>query len=288
MSALVLRDIAKSFGGNQILKGVTLEAGPGEFIALVGPSGCGKSTLLRILAGLETPDSGEIMLAGRDMTAAHAADRNIAMIFQSYALYPHLTAAQNIAVPLMMRRLTHTSHHRGQQMAMLRMLGRDLHSNYGPTADTGGLMQNQAPTIYAYDSLDALLSRLEQDGMRAQMARNEELIAAGSPAAGELAKQIIRDPLRLHEIIGPALAALRPQLSTWRGGDAYLSPDGGALLIRVAAKGSPTDMPFTKALMPALRRAVDAAAPGELTVHLGGGFAIAEASERGIRARARP
>jgi uncharacterized damage-inducible protein DinB len=58
---------------------------------------------------------------------------------------------------VMTRRLTHTSHHRGQQMAMLRMLGRDLHSTYGPTADTGGLMQNHAPTIYAYDSLDALL-----------------------------------------------------------------------------------------------------------------------------------
>jgi uncharacterized damage-inducible protein DinB len=58
---------------------------------------------------------------------------------------------------VMTRRLTHTSHHRGQQMAMLRMLGRDLHSNYGPTADTGGLMQNHAPTIYAYASLDALL-----------------------------------------------------------------------------------------------------------------------------------
>src|SRR5438309_9873456 len=56
------------------------------------------------------------------------------------------------------RRLTHTSHHRGQQMAMLRMLGRDLHSNYGPTADTGGLMQNHAPTIYAYDSVEALLT----------------------------------------------------------------------------------------------------------------------------------
>jgi hypothetical protein len=63
----------------------------------------------------------------------------------------------------MTRRLTHTSHHRGQQMAMLRMLGRDLHSNYGPTADTGGLMQNHAPTIYAYANLDALL-RDEADG----------------------------------------------------------------------------------------------------------------------------
>lgn len=61
---------------------------------------------------------------------------------------------------VMARRIAHTSHHRGQQMAMLRMLGRDLHSNYGPTADTGGLMQNHAPTIYAYDNLDALLQDL--------------------------------------------------------------------------------------------------------------------------------
>jgi hypothetical protein len=62
---------------------------------------------------------------------------------------------------VMTRRIAHTSHHRGQQMAMLRMLGRDLHSNYGPTADTGGLMQNHAPTIYAYDGLGKLLGDLE-------------------------------------------------------------------------------------------------------------------------------
>jgi uncharacterized damage-inducible protein DinB len=68
---------------------------------------------------------------------------------------------------IMTRRLTHTSHHRGQQMAMLRMLGRDLHSNYGPTADTGGLMQNHAPTIYAYASLDALLEAEARGGAKA-------------------------------------------------------------------------------------------------------------------------
>ena len=68
---------------------------------------------------------------------------------------------------VMTRRLTHTSHHRGQQMAMLRMLGRDLHSNYGPTADTGGLMQNHAPTIYAYASVDALLSGENEGGGKA-------------------------------------------------------------------------------------------------------------------------
>jgi uncharacterized damage-inducible protein DinB len=70
---------------------------------------------------------------------------------------------------IMTRRLTHTSHHRGQQMAMLRMLGRDLHSNYGPTADTGGLMQNHAPTIYAYSSLDTLLKGEAMGGAKAAL-----------------------------------------------------------------------------------------------------------------------
>lgn len=70
---------------------------------------------------------------------------------------------------VMTRRLTHTSHHRGQQMAMLRMLGRDLHSNYGPTADTGGLMQNHAPTIYAYPSLEALLEGEAAGGRKAAL-----------------------------------------------------------------------------------------------------------------------
>jgi uncharacterized damage-inducible protein DinB len=70
---------------------------------------------------------------------------------------------------VMMRRLNHTSHHRGQQMAMLRMLGRELHSNYGPTADTGGLMQNRAPTIYAYANVDALLSGETRGGAKSRL-----------------------------------------------------------------------------------------------------------------------
>lgn len=93
------------FGAARILSGVNLVAQPGELIVLVGRSGCGKSTLLRIAAGLEAPDSGDVVLNGRKVTASRAADRDMAMVFQSYALYPHMTARQNMALPLAMRRL---------------------------------------------------------------------------------------------------------------------------------------------------------------------------------------
>jgi multiple sugar transport system ATP-binding protein len=104
--AIHLRGIAKAFGQTRVLEGIDLVVAPGEFIALVGPSGCGKSTLLRIAAGLEAPDQGQVMLDGRDVTGMRAADRDMAMVFQSYALYPHLTARQNISLPLVMRRLS--------------------------------------------------------------------------------------------------------------------------------------------------------------------------------------
>ena len=103
---LAVRAITKRFGTSTVLDGISIEAAAGEFLALIGPSGCGKSTLLRVISGLEAPDEGQIVLTGRDVTAMRAADRDIAMVFQSYALYPHLTARQNMAVPLAMRRLT--------------------------------------------------------------------------------------------------------------------------------------------------------------------------------------
>ena len=106
MSGLQIEHVTKDFGTTSVLKGVTLDEKDSEFISLVGPSGCGKSTLLRIIAGLETPTSGKILLGGKDVTQLRAADRNLSMVFQSYALYPHLTVAENIAVPLQMRRMT--------------------------------------------------------------------------------------------------------------------------------------------------------------------------------------
>jgi multiple sugar transport system ATP-binding protein len=103
--ALSLEGISKSYGAGAVLDNVSLSVRKGEFVALVGPSGCGKSTLLRIAAGLEDHEAGRVVINDKDVTRARAADRDVAMVFQSYALYPHLTARQNIALPLLMRRL---------------------------------------------------------------------------------------------------------------------------------------------------------------------------------------
>src|SRR5690349_2890312 len=96
MSALILRDVHKRFGATEVLKGINLEMGSGEFTVLVGPSGCGKSTLLNIVAGLDQPSAGTIEIGGRVVNDVAPKDRDIAMVFQSYALYPSMTVRQNI------------------------------------------------------------------------------------------------------------------------------------------------------------------------------------------------
>jgi len=95
--------VTKAFGEQAILRGVDLEIPEGSFAVLVGPSGCGKSTLLRLIAGLEAVDEGTIRLAGRDVTRLPPRDRDVAMVFQSYALYPHLTVRENLAFGLKLR-----------------------------------------------------------------------------------------------------------------------------------------------------------------------------------------
>lgn len=105
MSGILVAGIGKRFGTTQALADVTLDVAAGEFVALVGPSGCGKTTLMRIIAGIEQPDAGTVSIGGREVTQRRPAERDVAMVFQSYALYPHLTVRQNIAVPLTMRQL---------------------------------------------------------------------------------------------------------------------------------------------------------------------------------------
>lgn len=103
---ITLDSISKRFGGVSAVESVSLTVEPGEFVALLGASGCGKSTTLRIMAGLERPDEGRVLFDGEDVTDKSASARNIALMFQSYALYPHLTVHQNIATPLRQRRLS--------------------------------------------------------------------------------------------------------------------------------------------------------------------------------------
>ncbi|WP_421708802.1 ABC transporter ATP-binding protein [Algihabitans sp.] len=105
MASIELDGITKSFGDTTALQSVDLTLEAGGFFSLLGPSGCGKSTLLKIIAGLERPTSGRVRIGGHDVADLRPSERNIAMVFQSYALYPHLTVGQNIALPLAMRRL---------------------------------------------------------------------------------------------------------------------------------------------------------------------------------------
>ncbi|HEY3352459.1 MAG TPA: sn-glycerol-3-phosphate ABC transporter ATP-binding protein UgpC [Polyangia bacterium] len=106
MADVELRNIVKTYeGGVKVVKGIDLAIPDKEFVVLVGPSGCGKSTTLRMIAGLEDPSSGTIHIGGRDVTAVAPKDRDIAMVFQSYALYPHLSVRENLEFGLKMRKL---------------------------------------------------------------------------------------------------------------------------------------------------------------------------------------
>ena len=100
MSGLTLRNVRKAYGAVEVIKGVDLDITPGEFVVFVGPSGCGKSTLLRMIAGLEGITSGTLSIGGKVVNEVEPAHRGIAMVFQSYALYPHMTVRENMGFAL--------------------------------------------------------------------------------------------------------------------------------------------------------------------------------------------
>jgi len=105
MANLKLSNISKTFGNTHVLRDVSLDVHDGEFLTLVGASGCGKSTVLRVIAGLEPQDAGSVQIGGREVDHLRPKQRNVAMVFQSYALYPHMSVAENMSMPLVMQRL---------------------------------------------------------------------------------------------------------------------------------------------------------------------------------------
>src|SRR3954470_6742137 len=106
MAALSFRDVRKSYGDQEVIHGVSAEVTDGEFVVIVGPSGCGKSTLLRMVAGLEPISAGQISIGGRMVNDLEPKDRDIAMVFQNYALYPHMRVYDNMAYGLRIRGLS--------------------------------------------------------------------------------------------------------------------------------------------------------------------------------------
>jgi multiple sugar transport system ATP-binding protein len=168
MGALSIRDVRKSYGTQDILKGINIEVEEGEFLILVGPSGCGKSTLLSMIAGLDTVTSGEIHIGGRAVNHLSPKDRDIAMVFQSYALYPSMTVSQNISFGLEIRKVPKTEREKiVARVAQTLQIGHLLDRR--PAQLSGGQRQRVAmgraiarnPTMFLFDeplsNLDAKL-----------------------------------------------------------------------------------------------------------------------------------
>lgn len=185
MASLDLINVQKSFGPVHILHDISIEMQDGEFLVLVGPSGCGKSTLMNIIAGLEEPTGGMVRLRGRDITHVAPAERNISMVFQSYALYPNMTVAKNIEFPLEMRKVDKASRkERVQSVAKLLQIEHLLDRK--PRQLSGGQRQRVAigralarePQLYLFDEpLSNLDAQLRVD-MRTEIKKLHQRLKA--------------------------------------------------------------------------------------------------------------
>ncbi|HTR58368.1 MAG TPA: ATP-binding cassette domain-containing protein, partial [Casimicrobiaceae bacterium] len=172
MASLELKHVVKRYGETTVIHGVDLDVTNGEFVVFVGPSGCGKSTLLRMISGLESVSAGDLSIDGRRVNDVSAAQRGLAMVFQSYALYPHMTVYQNMAFGLENIR-TPRSEIDAKVQAAARLLRLDALLDRRPTQLSGGQRQRVAigraivrePTIFLFDEP---LSNLDAE-LRVQM-----------------------------------------------------------------------------------------------------------------------
>ena len=185
MSGVTLKNAIKRYGDVEVIHGVDLEIENGEFCVFVGPSGCGKSTLLRMIAGLEDTSEGQIKIGTRDVTRADPADRSVAMVFQTYALYPHMNVEENMGFGLKMNGVAKaTIREKVQKAADILQLGPYLKRK--PKALSGGQRQRVAigraivrgPEVFLFDEpLSNLDAELRVD-MRVEIARLHKEIGA--------------------------------------------------------------------------------------------------------------
>ena len=179
MAELRLRGVRKRYGaGAEVLKGIDLDIPAGEFTVFVGPSGCGKSTMLRLIAGLEDLDQGQIQIGGRDVSALDASERGVAMVFQSYALYPHMTVEQNMGFALKMAGQSRAAvRERVGQVAEILRIAHLLQRK--PRELSGGQRQRVAigraivrrPAVFLFDEPLSNLDSALRVQMRLELAR---------------------------------------------------------------------------------------------------------------------
>ncbi len=205
MIALSLNGVNKYFGKTQVLKDIDISIEDGEFVVFVGPSGCGKSTLLRIIAGLEDASSGSVSIAGQDVTYEAPSKRGIAMVFQSYALYPHLNVKGNMSLALKQEKQSKDVIEQRIAKAA-QMLNLESYLNRFPSELSGGQRQRVAigraivrePTLFLFDeplsNLDAALrmnTRLEIANLHKQLATTMVYVTHDQTEAMTLADKIV-------------------------------------------------------------------------------------------------
>ena len=187
MASLDIQGVTKSFGATKVLHGIDLAIVDGEMVVIVGASGCGKSTLLRIVAGLENPTSGAVLIDGVNVTPLEPADRDIAMVFQTYALYPHMTVFDNMAYGLKIRGLPKAEiRARVQEAADLLSIGQLLERK--PRQLSGGQRQRVAmgraivrhPKLFLFDEPLSNLDAKLRVQMRAEIRRLQKRLAVTS------------------------------------------------------------------------------------------------------------
>jgi multiple sugar transport system ATP-binding protein len=175
---VTLSDIHKSFGAVKVVKGIDLQIRDGEFLVLLGPSGCGKTTALRMVAGLESVSSGRILIGERDVTHVLPKYRDVAMVFQSYALYPHMTVAENIAYPLKLRGVSRADRDAAVRAAAVKVHLEEFLDRY-PRQLSGGQRQRIAlaramvrrPSVFLMDEPLSNLDAKLRGHMRSELKR---------------------------------------------------------------------------------------------------------------------
>ena len=298
MAEVSLKNVVKQFGDVKVIHGIDLQIENGEFCVFVGPSGCGKSTLLRMVAGLEDTTSGKISIGARDVTNVDPAERGIAMVFQTYALYPHMTVAENMGFGLKM-----TGHAPAEVSAKVkeasRILKLDDYLNRKPKALSGGQRQRVAigraivrgPKVFLFDeplsNLDAELRvemRVEISRLHREIGATMIYVTHDQVEAMTLADKIVVLRAGRIEQVGKPLDLYRDPNNRFVAGFIG-SPamnfiggvtEGGG---KVAAKGLSTSVPLSVGLPGGGAEVTLGIRPQFLTVDLGGSTHRVEMTE---------